>query len=112
MDSKTNNEACLKEAIKLFAAGLDDVTIASKISKLGANEDEVADTLKKIKILRHKKRRKTGTTIVLIGGILLLVGFVSTVALFQNDAPFRHVMYGLTIAGITAIFVGLVLIFE
>ncbi|MBI2269594.1 MAG: hypothetical protein HYU69_04465 [Bacteroidetes bacterium] len=112
MDSKTNNEAFLTEALKLFEAGLDDSTIASKISKLGANETKVSDILKKIKVLRHKKRRKTGTTIVLIGSILLLVGFVSTVALFQNDEPFRHVMYGLTIGGIIAIVIGLILIFE
>lgn len=112
MDNKTSEDAYLREAERLFTVGIDDATIASKISKLGANEAQVADTLKKIKVLRHKKKRKTGTTIVLIGGILLLVGFVSTVALFQNDEPFRHVMYGLTIGGIIAMFIGLILIFE
>ena len=70
-----------------------------------AHRDSIMAAVKKAYYLR---RRKRGSMVLLLGCILLIIGFVCTVTMFHSGSSFTTVMYFFTAAGIIGILIGLV----
>ena len=77
-----------------------------------ANEEEISDMLKHIKILMDEKVHHRGRILVLVGAILLLAGFVFTFLNIYSNQSVHFAMYGLTSIGLLVIFAGLYFIFN
>jgi len=75
------------------------------------SDADVTQIMQHIKKIYYASKRKRGGTIILVGSVLLLIGFILTVANFHSNTSFQYIMYGFTSAGLLIIFAGLYDIF-
>ncbi len=104
-----NNDFQIKKWIE---EGLDNESILNNFKEKGLHENDIADTIKHIVKLRNKKRTQTGSILVLIGVIILGLGFISCIILHYLEQDINFSLYGLTCIGAVALTVGLVMIFN
>ncbi len=108
-----NTNGLFEKAQRLLSAqySLDD--IREKLFKENdASEEEIEHIIKQLKKIQHEKDHKTGRTLILMGAILLLAGFVFTFLNIYANQPVHFAMYGLTSAGLAVLFVGLYFVFN
>lgn len=72
----------------------------------GLPDSGVTEALCRVKLLRYKKRKSRGVFFMVIGGVLLMTGFIATVLLFHSDQNFELFMYGFTTVGIVMMGIG------
>lgn len=104
-----NNETQIK---KLIEEGLANEAIVANFQKMGFDENQLNDLKILIHKIRNKKRTQTGSRLVLIGVVILGLGFISCIVLHYYGADINFSLYGLTGIGAIALIVGLILIFS
>lgn len=103
------NDEMIKKCID---DGLDNVAILNHLKNIGQIENEESELLRHINKIRNKKRTRTGSILVLIGVIILGIGFISCIILHYLDQDINFSLYGLTCIGAIALIIGLILIFN
>jgi hypothetical protein len=109
----TANTSDYQNQIKMWIEqGLDNDHIIINLKKMGIDENQLDDLLPLIKKIRNKKRTQTGSILVLIGVIILGLGFISCILLHYCGSDINFSLYGLTGIGALALIIGLILIFS
>jgi hypothetical protein len=104
-----NNETQIKKWIE---EGLTNEAIVANFQKLGFDDNQLNELQILIKKIKNKKRTQTGSILVLIGVIILGLGFIGCIVLHYLGADINFSLYGLTGIGAIALIVGLILIFS
>lgn len=107
MNANPFNELIQKASL-LQQQGLSHDEITLQLRQQGAPENllqEIVGELKKIKLLR---KRNTGFACCSIGVVLLVVGCMLTLFLYDSGASIKFAMYGLTTIGVIFSMKGLV----
>lgn len=86
-------------------------SIHDNLIKEGADELSAAEIVSQVKLIHYAEKRRKGCMIILVGGILLLVGFLLTISNFYANTSITYVMYGFTTVGLLVMFYGLYEIF-
>lgn len=94
------------KVIKLHREGYPVDAIQSILKKEGLDDVLLTETLCKLKLLIYKKRKGRAGIIMVVGGIIMLFGFIMTVMLFHNDHNFDFFLYGFTIVGLLVLSYG------
>ena len=94
------------KVLKLQREGYPIDAIQSILKKEGLNEVMLTEALCKLKLLIYKKRKGRAGIIIVVGGIIMLFGFIMTVILFHNDHNFDFFLYGFTIVGLLVLSYG------
>jgi hypothetical protein len=92
--------------------GLDNEAILANFQKMGFDESQLKELHILVKKIRNKKRTQTGSVLVLIGVIILGLGFISCIVLHYLGSDINFSLYGLTGIGAVALIIGLILIFS
>jgi hypothetical protein len=92
--------------------GLTNDAIIANLRKTGFDESQQDEILLEIKKIRNKKRTQTGSILVLIGVVILGLGFISCIVLHYLGSDINFSLYGLTGIGALSLIVGLILIFS
>lgn len=108
-NNEINNQIQIKNWID---EGLDNEAIITNLKKLGYKEGHWDELNLLIKKIRDKKRTQTGSVLVLIGVIILGLGFISCIVLHYLGNDINFSLYGLTGIGAAILIVGLILIFS
>ena len=96
----------------LIAQGLSNEAIMVSYENIGFDESELKELHMLIQKIRNKKRTETGILLVLVGVIILGLGFMSCLLLHYLGNDINFWLYGLTGIGALALFIGLILIFS
>jgi uncharacterized membrane protein YidH (DUF202 family) len=112
MESKAIHPNYDEQIKNWIDTGLDNESILLNLKKLNIEEAELAYFTTHIKKIRNKNRTRTGSILVLIGVIILGLGFISCIVLHYMDQDINFSLYGLTGIGAIALIVGLILIFN
>lgn len=108
----TNNQINVENQIQSWIEqGLEDEIILVNLKKAGLDDIEISDLHAKIKKIRNKKRTQTGSMLVLIGVLILGLGFISCIVLHYLGNDINFSLYGLTGIGAVTLIIGLILIF-
>lgn len=112
MEIVTNNLNHHDQIKNWIEQGLDNEAITANFQKMGLDENQLNELQILIKKVRNKKRTQTGSMLVLIGIIILGLGFISCIVLHYLGSDINFSLYGLTGIGAVALIVGLILIFS
>lgn len=93
-------------AFQLHKEGYPLTMIESIMKNEGLPESGITEALCRIKLLRYKRRKSRGVFTMVVGGLLLVIGFGATVLLFHSDRNFDLFMYGFTSVGIILMGIG------
>ncbi len=107
--NELNNQNQIKNWIE---QGLDNEAIIANFQKMGIDESQLKELQILVKNIRNKKRTQTGSVLVLIGVIILGLGFISCIVLHYLGSDINFSLYGLTGIGAVALIIGLILIFS
>lgn len=103
----------LNYAHLLFEQGKDLTFIETKLKEKNIEQQDLEEILKQLKRLNHIQRNKKGVQLILLGVILLGVGFITSILLHLNGSTsLDFPLYGLTATGIVVLIVGLVYLFH
>jgi Flp pilus assembly protein TadB len=91
----------------LLRRGCSDAEISSQLLANGAPENRLQDIIASLKNIRNQQKRKAGFTWCGIGVVLLVLGCMLTIVLYQNGSGIRFAMYGLTTIGVVFTLIGL-----
>ncbi len=111
MNFESTPEMHFEQVEKWLAQGQTRDFIHQKLVAAGISEERVSQFVDTILSERLSKRRQRGILLILIGSVLLVLGFLLTVFLFHANASIDVVMYGMTGVGILILMIGLVDIF-
>jgi hypothetical protein len=95
-------------ATTLGKSGHNEEEITLQLKQKGAPETVLKDIIAKLKSLRLARRRQVGFTCCTIGVVLLVVGCMITIFLYNTGYDIKFALYGLTIVGLGFTFKGLV----
>lgn len=96
----------------LIEKGKDLSEIESALREKGTDEIIIKKVSEYLKKINHKKRIQNGSFMVLIGVILLGLGFISCIFLHDNGLSVDIGLYGLTGLGALILIIGLYLLFN
>lgn len=103
----------LNYALLLFEQGKNLTFIETKLKEKNIEQQDLEEILKQIKRLNHIQRNKKGVQLILLGVILLGVGFITSILLHLNGSTsLDFPLYGLTATGIVVLIVGLIYLFH
>ena len=103
----------LNYAHLLFDQGKDLTFIETKLKEKNIEQQDLEEILKQLKRLNHIQRNKRGVQLILLGVILLGVGFITSILLHLNGSTaLDFPLYGLTATGIVVLIVGLIYLFH
>lgn len=94
--------------VALADSELSKEQIIEELKKLEIKDDKLDFLCKAIYKLRHKKNQKTGMTLLIIGGVVMFVGFILTVFLYHQNQNIHLAMYSFTSFGLLLIFAGII----
>jgi hypothetical protein len=112
MEIKYENLHLTAQLKKWIEEGLDNEAILSHLKNEDYQNTDLNEILHQINKIRNKKRTRTGSILVLIGVIILGIGFISCIILHYLDQDINFSLYGLTCIGAIALIIGLILIFN
>lgn len=113
MDQKTVYEDELTAAIILLQDGNDLQYIEAVVKDKNLDPEVQKEILKQIKRLIYNRRSKKGRQLLLIGLLLLGIGFILSVVLHSGNSNAIDIpLYGMTGAGIVLLIVGLIYLFS
>ncbi len=87
------------KAMKLYKEGYPLKTIEGILIKEYPEDSRLTEALCRLKLISYKKRKGNGVMFMMIGGFILLSGFVLTVFCFHANHDFDIFMYGFTTVG-------------
>ncbi|MBL7890102.1 MAG: hypothetical protein JNL24_11130 [Bacteroidia bacterium] len=102
----------MNTAKTLLEQGRDNAFIESHLQQQGLDSHLLSSILEQVKRLRNAKRTQNGSMLILIGVILLGLGFVSCIFLHDSGASVDFALYGLTAIGAVVLVAGLAMIFH
>ena len=103
----------LNYAHLLFEQGKDLIFIETKLKEKNIEQADLEEILKQIKRLSNIHRNKRGVQLILLGVVLLGVGFITSILLHLNGSTsLDFPLYGLTATGIIVLIVGLIYLFH
>jgi len=91
-------------------AGMEEIVSALKTK--GIEQDKIEKIIAYLKKAEHKKRIQNGNFLVLIGVVLLGLGFISCIFLHDAGMSVDIALYGLTGLGALILVIGLFLLFN
>lgn len=112
MEQEQTFEYYLEQAKKLMEQGYDAVSIENQLKQKGMDASALPEILKQLKLLRNRKRTKTGSQLALAGVLLLGAGFISCIVIHINGGDIGFSLYGITAVGAVVLIAGLVFIFN
>ncbi len=112
MEQNSTFQQHLNTAKMLIEQGRDNAFIESHFQQQGVDSTVLSTVLEQVKRLRNAKRTQNGSMLVLIGVILLGLGFVSCIFLVDGGASLDFALYGLTAIGAVVLVAGLAMIFH
>ncbi len=95
-------------ASSLYRRGCNDEEVTLQLREKGAAETMLDEIISQVKSIRISKRRSTGFICCGIGVVLLVVGCMLTLMLYNSGGNIRLVMYGLTSIGVGFAIKGLI----
>lgn len=98
--------------VKLHREGYPINTIRQLLKNEGADEVLVTEALCKLKLILYKKKKNKAVVIMIVGAVILLMGFVMTVLLFHSNHSFDLFLYGFTSIGILLLGYGVYEVFQ
>lgn len=96
------------EVLTLLERGESNDAILAYLHKKGVSESITTCLVDLIRKERYAIRRRRGVKLMLAGAVMLLLGFVITLAFVYNDKSIDFVMYGMTLGGIIVFLWGVV----
>jgi hypothetical protein len=90
-----------------YAKGMGFDSIKDVLHKKSDDDDLIYAVVKKVRSDHYSEIRKQGLTILAVGMVLILSGFIITCCNFYSNRSFEFAMYGLTSIGIIVVFWGL-----
>ncbi len=102
----------LEEMKMLVSRGFDDQSIQQELIKRGLDEALIAQLMSHSSRIRGAVRTRKGSLLVLVGVIILGIGFLSCVAIHFMGGEISLPLYGVTIIGLILVFMGLIKIFN
>ena len=103
----------LKSAKLMFDQGKDMLFIEVKLKEKNISAPHLEEIQKQLKRLLNAKRNRMGTQLILLGVLLLGVGFISCIVLHLNGSnSLDFPLYGLTATGIVVLIIGLIYLFH
>ncbi len=112
MEHDSKFDVILQELTLLLNQGLDKKSIEKHLLNKGLNSSEIEYLYKSARNKQGTLRTKNGKTLVLIGVMLLGIGFISSFLMYHSGGNFSLPLYGITLVGLLLLFIGLVLIFQ
>lgn len=112
METNTLANHQLHEINAMLAQGHATEAIEKHLLDKGIETSQVAQMLIDAKRLRSAIRTRKGSLLVLLGVLILGIGFISCVVLHSNGGAITTPLYGLTLVGLTIVLCGLVMIFS
>ena len=94
-------------ANQYYASGIPFDEIRKKLTDRYKDTQLVNEVVDLVRSEIYEQKRKEGTSILAIGLILILTGFVITCFNYHSNQSVTFAMYGLTTAGIVVVFAGL-----
>lgn len=94
-------------ANQYYAGGSTFDEIREKLVSRYSDEDLVNAAVDQVRSEIYKQKRKEGTTVLAVGLVLILAGFIITCFNFHANQSVSFAMYGLTTVGIIIVFIGL-----
>ena len=111
MTTQKSKEEYIQEAEIMYQQHFAVQLIEEHLEKNGADEETIREVRRQLYKHVQAKKRKTGLIFVVIGVILLGMGFLSSLGMFYSGGEFNFALYGFTMAGLIVMFIGLVQIF-
>jgi hypothetical protein len=112
MEHNLSINSYLNTAKSLIEQGRDNAFIESQLTQQGADQTTLAEVLVQVKRIRNAKRTQNGSMLVLLGVVLLGLGFVSCIFLSDTGASLDFALYGMTAIGAVILIAGLAMIFH
>lgn len=112
MEQKNSNMTHLGRVNAMLTEGRDMVYIESRLQKEGLDESVISEVFKEVKRIKNAKRTQTGNMLLVIGAILMILGFATCIFQHYNEGSMSFALYGLTMVGLSILFAGLVMIFQ
>ncbi|MBL7911564.1 MAG: hypothetical protein JNJ41_10960 [Bacteroidia bacterium] len=94
-------------ANECYSKGIDYNEIHKILLNTHDDEAMVYAVIKKLKSEHYAEKAKEGRKFLLIGFLLIIVGFIITCINFHSNQSIAFAMYGLTTAGLVFVFYGL-----
>jgi hypothetical protein len=108
MTEKDSTDAYWPEVLELLERGESNDAIIAHLHKKGVSESITSRLIDLVRKERYALRRRKGVKLMLAGAVMLLLGFVITLAFVYNDKSIDFVMYGMTLGGIAVFLWGVV----
>ncbi|MCU0433352.1 MAG: hypothetical protein MUC87_07870 [Bacteroidia bacterium] len=96
------------EVLELLGEGENNDAIIAHLHKKGVDEATITALVDLIRKERYAIRRRRGVKLMLAGAVMLLLGFIITLAFVYSDKSIDYVMYGMTTVGIIIFLWGVV----
>ena len=112
MEQSADTQAHQEVIRTLVAQGHDNVFIEQHLIEKGIDKLQVPELLASAKRMRHAMRTRKGSLLVVLGVLILGMGFISCVIIHNTGGEIGLPLYGLTILGLCIVFGGLVFIFQ
>jgi hypothetical protein len=112
MEQHLTFDTHFNNAKMMLEQGHESDFIASHLHKEGVDPATISEVLLHLKRLRNSKRTQTGSRLVLLGVILMGLGFLSCCFLLDPGNALTFALYGLTSIGAVTLVAGLAMIFS
>jgi len=97
-----------QQVLSMHKKGHSDEEILVRLRSMGAIESRIRETLQQVKTHLSIRRRNNGFLCCGLGVLLLVVGCMFTLFLFNNGGNIRLVMYGVTSIGLVITLKGMI----
>jgi hypothetical protein len=112
MEQHLTFDTHFNSAKMMLEQGHESDFIVSHLHKEGVDPATISEVLLHLKRLRNSKRTQTGSRLVLLGVILMGLGFLSCCFLLDPGSSLTIALYGFTSIGVIIMLAGLVMIFN
>ena len=99
------------EIYQLFEGGHTTEEIRHRLLARGLHNELVQDVVGTVQQMRLRRRRSRGMLFTGIGAVVLISAFLVTFILHSMDKDTGVALYGMTTAGITLLFIGMIFFF-
>lgn len=105
----TNNiEQCIAKIFQLKREGIETSQLALRLQEQDIPQELAAQAVQEWKKIYYAKKRNQGFIYVGVGTSLMIISFLLSVLLFYSDKSIDWALYGLTFAGLSLTFKGMV----
>ncbi|MCB9251581.1 MAG: hypothetical protein H6605_03890 [Flavobacteriales bacterium] len=112
MEQDISLKSYIKQAHLLMLQGFRKEDIEETVKNAGCPESDLDRVLTGARRLKNAKRTENGGYYLAVGGAILAIGFASCVFLHYSGGSMMWALYGLTMAGLVILFIGLYKIFQ